>query len=132
MPLQHTNPAAVSAPTGYTHVVSAQGSRIVYLAGQVPIDAQGNVVGEGDLAAQAKQVFENIKACLAAAGAGFNDVVKMTTFVVNYTPVDRPAIVAARAAYLPADKPPASTLVGVQALARPEIRIEIEAVAVLP
>lgn len=132
MATEHINPAAVSKPTGYTHVVSADGSRIVFIAGQVPIDADGNVVGEGDLAAQAKQVFENLKACLDSAGATFNDVVKMTTFVVNYTPEDRQHIAAARAAYLPADKPPASTLVGVQALARPEIRIEIEAVAVLP
>ena len=131
MPLQHTNPAAVSPPTGYSHVVSAQGSRLVFIAGQVATNARGEIVGAGDLARQAEQVFENLKACLAAAGATFADVTKMTTFVVDYKPEHRPLIAETRRRYLPADHPPASTLVGVQALARPEILIEIEAIAVL-
>jgi enamine deaminase RidA (YjgF/YER057c/UK114 family) len=104
---------------------------MVFVAGQVATDAEGKVVGEGDLARQAEQVFENLKACLAAAGATFADVVKMTTFVVDYRPEQRPIIAATRARYLPADAPPASTLVGVQALARPEILIEVEAIAVI-
>ena len=129
MPNQHVNPPAVSQPTGYTHVVSGEG-RLVYISGQVALDAKGQVVGQGDLGAQAKQVFENLKGCLAAAGARFEDVVKTTTYIVNYNEGLRPALQAARSAYLPAD-PPASTLVGVQALARPEFMIEIEAVAIV-
>jgi enamine deaminase RidA (YjgF/YER057c/UK114 family) len=131
MPTEHINPAGVSTPTGYTHVVSSDGSRIVFLAGQVPLDSAGNIVGKGDFSAQARQVFENLETCLAAAGASFADVTKMTTFIVNYTPALRPELAAVRAAYLPSDKPPASTLVGVQALANPDIMIEVEAVAVL-
>jgi enamine deaminase RidA (YjgF/YER057c/UK114 family) len=133
MPNDHINPPGVSTPTGYTHVVSAPGGgRIVFISGQVAAGASGQVVGEGDLARQADQVFENLKTCLAAAGATFADVTKLTTYVVNYKPEDRPAIVAARQRHLPADAPPASTLVGVQALAAPAYLIEIEAVAVLP
>ena len=132
MPTQHINPQGVSQPTGYTHVVASDGRRIVFVSGQIAIDGQGRLVGEGDLGKQAEQVFQNLKACLAAAGATFEDVVKMTTYVVNYSADQRPVIVAVRQKYLPADKPPASTLVGVQALARPDLLIEIEAVAVLP
>jgi enamine deaminase RidA (YjgF/YER057c/UK114 family) len=132
MPNEHINPPGVSTPTGYTHVVSAPGGRIVFVSGQVAADASGQVVGEGDLARQADQVFENLKTCLAAAGATFADVTKLTTYVVNYKPEDRPIIVAARQRHLPAENPPASTLVGVQALAAPAYLLEIEAVAVLP
>jgi enamine deaminase RidA (YjgF/YER057c/UK114 family) len=132
MPTQHINPQGVSQPTGYTHVVSSDGSRIVFVSGQVPVNGEGQVVGEGDLARQAEQVFENLKTCLASIGATFAEVVKLTTYVVNFKPDDRATITALRQRYLPADNPPASTLVGVQALARPELLIEIEAVAVLP
>jgi enamine deaminase RidA (YjgF/YER057c/UK114 family) len=133
MPHTYTNPSAVSKPNNYTHVVSAQGSRIVFISGQVALDAAGNVVGAGDLAAQATQVFENLGACLASVGATFADVTKMTTFIVSYRPsADRAILGAVRAKYLPAENPPASTLVGVQSLATPDILIEIEATAVLP
>jgi enamine deaminase RidA (YjgF/YER057c/UK114 family) len=132
MARQHINPAGVSAPTSYTHVVAAEGRRIVFISGQVAINPKGEIVGEGDLSKQAEQVFENLKTCLASAGATFADVTKMTTFIVNYKPEDRPVLGGVRARYLPAENPPASTLVGVQALARPEIMIEIEATAVLP
>jgi len=132
LPTQHTNPSGVSQPANYTHVVSSDGSRIVFISGQVAVNAQGQLVGEGDLAKQAEQVFENLKTCLTAAGAGFADVVKLTTYVVNYKPDDRATIGVLRQRYLPATNPPASTLVGVQSLARPDLMIEIEAVAVLP
>ncbi len=132
--MAHTyiNPDAVSKPGAYTHVVSAQGSRIVFISGQVAIDKNGNVVGAGDLGKQAEQVFENLKACLASAGATFADVTKMTTFIVSYRPAaDRSILGAVRQKYLPAENPPASTLLGVQSLASPDIMIEIEATAVL-
>ena len=132
--MAHTyiNPDTVSQPANYTHVVNATGSRIVFISGQVAIDKNGNLVGAGDLSKQAEQVFENLKACLASAGATFADVTKMTTFIVGYQAArDRPVLGAVRQKYLPATNPPASTLVGVQALATPDIMIEIEATAVL-
>ena len=131
MPHNRINPPEVSTPRGYSHVVEATGARLIFISGQVAADASGAIVGEGDLAAQARQVFANLKACLDAAGATFADVTKITTFVVNYQPEHRAVIAEARERHLPADVPPASTLVGVQALARPEFLIEIEATAVV-
>ena len=132
MTTQHINPDGVSKPTGYTHVVASNGSTIVFISGQIAVDAQGSLVGEGDLTRQAEQVFENLKTCLATVNATFADVVKLVTYVVNFKPEDRATIAGLRQRFLPADNPPASTLVGVQALARPDLLIEIEAVAVLP
>jgi enamine deaminase RidA (YjgF/YER057c/UK114 family) len=133
MPLEHINPPGLSTPTGYTHVVVASGGRTVYVSGQVALNERGEVVGEGDLEAQLRQVYENLKAALAAAGAGFEHVVKQTTFVVNFDAArDRPVIGRVRSQYLPASDPPASTLVGVQALANPALLVEVEAIAVAP
>jgi enamine deaminase RidA (YjgF/YER057c/UK114 family) len=131
LPNSRTNPEGLSPPRGYTHVIMATGRRTVYVAGQVALDAGGNLVGAGDLAAQAGQVFANLRTALAAAGAGPADVVKLTTFVVGYTPEHRAAIAEARAAFLGDAAPPASTLVGVQSLAAEGFLIEVEAVAVL-
>ncbi len=131
MAVQHNNPAGVSKPVGYTHVVTAETTRTVYVAGQVATNAQGELVGPGDLSKQAEQVFENLKACLTSAGATFDNVVKMNTYIVNYKPEDRAVIVEMRERYLSGDKPPAATLVGVQALARADFMIEIEVIATL-
>jgi enamine deaminase RidA (YjgF/YER057c/UK114 family) len=133
MPHTYINPDGVSQPGAYTHVVAAEGSRIVFISGQVALDKDGNVVGPGDLGRQAEQVFENLKTCLASVGATFADVTKLTTFIVSYRPsADRAVLGAVRGKYLPAQNPPASTLVGVQSLATPDILIEVEATAVLP
>ena len=131
MPNVRINPPGVSQPTGYTHVVRADGARTVYISGQVAVNASGELVGANNLAAQANQVFENLRVCLLSVGAGFQDVVKLTTYVVNFKPEDRALVAAARQKHLPANDPPASTLVGVQSLARPDLMIEIEAIAVL-
>jgi len=127
---KRTNPEGNFKPTGFSHVVEATGSRIIYVSGQTPINVNGEVVGKGDLAAQAEQVYKNIQNCLAAHGATFADVTKTTTLVVNYKPEDRPIIGAARNKFY-GDEFPASTLIGVQALAQPDFMIEIEAVAVI-
>jgi enamine deaminase RidA (YjgF/YER057c/UK114 family) len=119
----HHNPA-------YSHVVRASGARTIYLAGQVATDEEGRLVGEGDLAAQTTQVMQNIGLALKAAGATYADIVKITTFVVGYKPELRPVIGKARSAFFEGMEPPASTLVGVSALAAPEWLIEIEAIAV--
>src|SRR5215472_3563952 len=107
-----------TAPT-YTQVIVASGSRMVFVAGQVAQDSDGNVVAPGDLAGQARQTFANVGRALAAAGARPNQVTKITTYIVGYSPEYR-ALVADPRAALFGDHRPASTLVGVEALARPD------------
>ncbi|MFG3148519.1 RidA family protein [Streptomyces sp. NPDC048243] len=121
-------PDGVAPATAYSHVVAATG-RFVAVSGQLPLDEDGEIVGEGDAEAQARQVFENLRRCLAAAGATFDDVVKLTFFVTDMAHL--PAIRAARAAHLPADRLPAASAVQVAALVRPEFLMEIEAFAVV-
>jgi enamine deaminase RidA (YjgF/YER057c/UK114 family) len=126
------NPAALAAPHGYSHVVTAKGAgKTVFISGQVAWNAKGDIVGKGDLRAQTIQAYENLKTALAAAGASFSDMVKMNTYVVNLRPEDVAVIREVRSRYLPADKPPASTLIGVQALVVEGLLIEVEAVAVV-
>jgi enamine deaminase RidA (YjgF/YER057c/UK114 family) len=115
----------------YSHVVIASGTRTIYTAGQVPVDARGTLVGAGDLAAQTVQATRNVGLALAAAGASYSDIVKITTYVVNYRPEHRAVIAQARAPFFANGALPASTLVGVAALALPEWLVEIEAVAVV-
>jgi len=129
--IDHLRPAGLQNNPAYSHTVVASGARTVYISGQVAIDENGALVGAGDLGAQTTQVMRNLKAALAAAGATFADVVKITTYVVAYAPEMRPIIAAARTPFFPAGQPPASTLVGVEALAAPGWLIEIEAVAVI-
>ena len=130
MPTQHVNPAGVGAPSNYTHVVAASGGSIVFISGQIGMDAAGNIAGD-TLEAQGTQVFENLKVCLESVGATFANVLKLTTYIVNYKPEDRAIIGGLRSKYLPSTNPPASTLVGVQALAVPGLLVEIEAVAAI-
>ena len=120
----------LSTPRGYSHVVTATGT-MVFVAGQISMDKDGNIVGVGDLRAQTTQVLENVKAALAAAGASFTDVVKMNTYVVNLKADDLPIIREVRTKFFPAENLPASTLVGVTALAFEGLLIEVEVVAVL-
>jgi enamine deaminase RidA (YjgF/YER057c/UK114 family) len=127
--LEHPRPDGLLPNPSYSHVVVATGKRLIYTAGQVPVDEHGNVAA-GDLAAQAAQAMRNVGLALAAAGASYADVVKITTYVVNYQPEHRAIIGKARAAFFANGAPPASTLVGVAALAVPEWLVEIEAVAV--
>ncbi|MDG9717741.1 RidA family protein [Streptomyces sp. DH24] len=122
-------PDGVAPATQYTHVVMGTG-RFVAISGQLPLDARGELVGAGDPAAQARQVFANLHHCLAAAGATFEDVVKLTYFVTDMAHM--PAVRAARAAHLPDDRLPAASAVQVSALIRPDVLLEIEAYAVLP
>lgn len=113
--------------TGYSHAAKAGG--FVFVAGQVAQDAEGTLVGRGDIEAQAVQVFENLKAVLASAGATFEDVVKMTTYTTNVA--YRPKIAEIRARYFKTYFPP-NTFVVVASLATPEYLLEIEAVAACP
>ena len=127
---QRLNPSSLSTPKGYSHVVAVRGQRLIYVSGQVPFDKNGDLVGRGDLRAQTVRVYENIKAALEAVGASFADVVKVNTYVVNYSPDLRPILTEVRSQYLPPDRAPASTLVGVTSLALEGLLVEVEAVAV--
>lgn len=80
------NPEGLSKPASYSHVVIAGGT--VYISGQVSSNEKGEVVGKGDLRAQATRVYDNIQICLKAAGVTFADIVKMNTYIVNYKPED--------------------------------------------
>lgn len=124
MPNQHLNPAVMHTPTGYTHVVKAGDT--IYIAGQVAVAPDGSVVGEGNPAAQAEQIYQNLQNALASAGASLNDLVKTTTYVVNPDCIE--AVRDARARYLD-QEPPTSTLLVISRLARPEFLMEIEAIA---
>lgn len=126
---EYINPFAIK-PSGYTHVVVTGPGKTIYISGQVSVDAAGLPIGKGDLRKQVTQVYENLKTALTAAGATFADVVKMNTYVVNYNPAHLAVIREVRSGYLSKENPPASTLVGVQALYHPDLLIEIEAIAV--
>lgn len=111
----------------YTDAVRAGG--LLFVSGIVPVDAEGKLVGEGDVAEQARQVFRNMKLVLEAAGCGFDDIVKVVHYLLNVG--DRPAINPVRMEFF-GDARPASTLVEVSALAIPGALLEIEAVAAIP
>ena len=128
--VKRTNPPTLSKPTGYTHIVEVTGPvKTVYIAGQIAFDKDGAIVGPGDMKAQAEQVFKNLEAALAAAGAKFSDVVKMNTYVTDMEKA--PAVREVRARYF-GESTPASTLVQVVHLARPELMLEIEVIAAVP
>jgi enamine deaminase RidA (YjgF/YER057c/UK114 family) len=127
--LDHIAPAGVAPGNGYTHVVAGSG-RLVATSGQIALDETGQLVGPGDAEAQARQVFENLRRCLTAAGATFDNVVKLTYFVTDTAWL--PAIRRMRDTFVDTARPPASTAVQVVALAQPELLLEIEALAVIP
>ena len=131
MKIDYLNPAGLSKPTGYSHVTVVGAGRLVYVAGQVALDGEGQVVGRGDLAAQAEQVYGNLGKALAAAGASLKDVIKVVTYVVNLSADKVPAVRTARARHLGDGPYPASTMVGVTALVHPDLLIEIEVIAAI-
>ncbi len=125
--MKHINPPDLSPPRGYSHVVEVTGGRTVYVSGQIAVDGEGRVVGAGHFESQTRQVFENLKTALAAAGATLSDVAKITVFVTDISQLE--AFRAVRNAYF-TGSPPASSLVQVSRLVLPELMIEIEAIAV--
>jgi enamine deaminase RidA (YjgF/YER057c/UK114 family) len=128
--LQLINPDDLPTPASYTQVVVATGGRTVFIAGQEPEDARGNLVGPGDLAAQARQVYANLGRALAAAGARPEQVAKITIYVVHHRPGYLPVIEQARVGLF-GDHKPADTIVGVETLSRPGYLIEVDAIAVI-
>jgi enamine deaminase RidA (YjgF/YER057c/UK114 family) len=130
MSLELINPRELPTPASYTQVIVASGSRLVFVAGQVADDAQGNIVGPGDLAAQARQAFANVGRALAAAGAAPEQVTRITIYVVHHRPEYLAAISDARIAVF-GDHRPTDTLIGVWGLAEPGYLIEVDAIAVV-
>ena len=127
-----SNPDTVAAPMGtYSQAVRVETGDAVWIhvSGQIAIDLEGNLVGPGDVRAQTRQVFENLKAILAANGATFADVVKIGTYLTTLE--DLAGMREVRSEYL-TDEPPASTAVQVVALVVPDALIEIDLVAVVP
>ena len=120
-------PAGLPPVNGYSHAVAFTG-RLIAISGQVPLDAQGRLAGT-DPQAQVRQVFENLVAALAAAGASIEHVVKLTVYLTDMA--DLAAFRQVRDEYISADSPPASTLVQVSSLANPAFRIEVDALAAI-
>lgn len=128
--IRFVNPPTLPPPRGYSHVAEVSGGRTIYISGQIALDASGALVGAGDLRAQAEQVFANLSAALAAVGADFGHVVKLTFFVLDASQMQ--AVREVRDRYIDTANPPASSAVEVRRLVRDDLLIEIEAVAVVP
>jgi reactive intermediate/imine deaminase len=127
--VKRTNPPELSSPTGYTHIVEVSGpAKTIYISGQIAFDKDGKLVGEGDMKAQAEQVFRNLQTALTAAGAKFADVVKMNSYITDMSKAQ--AVRDVRGRYF-GDVVPASTFVEVKGLARPGLMLEVEVVAVV-
>ncbi|MEU8814473.1 RidA family protein [Actinoplanes sp. NPDC048796] len=122
----HLRPEGTPPTNGYSHAVTVTGA-LVLVSGQVPLDADGQLVGPGDALEQTRQVFRNVAAALAAAGASMSDVVKLTVFLTDLG--DLGAFRTARDEVIDRTKPPASSLVQVAALVDPAFKVEIEAIA---
>ena len=120
-------------PKLFTQVVTIKSgdTKTVYISGQVAIDREGRVVGQGDLGAQAAQVFENLSLALGSAGAKPEDVVKLNIYVVNMKPEDGKTVGLARKKWFNQENLPASTMVGVVSLAASDFLLEVEAIAVV-
>ena len=130
MTLTYINPNDLPTPQTYTQVVVATGSKLVFISGQEPEDIHGNLVGRGDLAAQARQVYANLGRALAAAGAGPEHVTRITVYLVNYKRDEHlPVIEEARKALFGVHKP-ADVVLGVESLS-PGYLIEVDAIAVI-
>lgn len=130
MQVSFVNPQTVHNPTGYTHVVSIEGpGKILYVSGQTARNQKGEIVGVGDLEAQTRQAYENLSTVLRMMSATLADIVKMNIYMTKLDEIDKFRKV--RDEYMPKDRLPATTLVGVTGLAMNELLIEIEAIAVL-
>jgi 2-iminobutanoate/2-iminopropanoate deaminase len=129
--VRFVNPAGLAKSPRYSHVAEISRGKLVLISGQVAQDASGNLVGAGDLGAQTRQVFENLKVALAASGASFKNVVNLTSFIVDMSHLEKYREI--RTEYLKGMfEPPTSTTVGVPRLVREGYLLEVEAIAVVP
>jgi enamine deaminase RidA (YjgF/YER057c/UK114 family) len=124
-------PASIPDPRPrYSQGIETTGGRLLFIAGQVAVDASGALVGKGDIAAQTERVFQNLGAVLAEAGGSFEHLVMTTTYVTDIA--FRTALQDVRTKYLDRAAPPTSTLLVVKSLANEDYLIEISAIAVIP
>lgn len=130
--ITRTNPEGAYPPRGYHHIVTAEGGKHVWLAGQVAYDENRTLIGGDDVQLQTRAVLANIGHRLAAIGAGPEHVVRITTYVVDYRPEHLTGIMEELTAFFGADNLPTNTLIGVSCLASPDLLVEIEPVAVVP
>jgi len=132
MTKQQINPPSVfrSLDHGFPQAVVTSGQRMLYVSGQTAWDAERRLVGGSDLTAQARQAFLNLRAVVEAGGSALSDVVSLRIYVVNYRPESADAVGGAFREFFSAESAPATTWIGVAALARPDFLIEIEATAV--
>ena len=133
MPKRYLNPPNLfqSQQYGFSQIVKTKGGTTVYFSGQVGWDEQRALIGEGDLAAQTRGAFENLQKAVRAAGGEMHDIVSLRIYIVNYKRELGAPISQCLLEFFPPDALPVTTWIGVQSLARPELLIEIEAVAVL-
>jgi enamine deaminase RidA (YjgF/YER057c/UK114 family) len=131
MKRENLNPAALAPPRNYSHVTVITSARQIHVSGQIALNAAGEIVGTGDLAAQTAQAYTNLGHALASAGASLADVFKVVTYVVNITPDKVATVRAARSKFVGDGPYPASTMVGVTGLVHPDLLIEIEAIAAI-
>ena len=135
MPIELLNPPGLPQPEHYRQVAVASGSRTVYVAGQVARTADGEPVGSGDLAAQVEQAYVNVDIALCGVGGSFDDVAKLTLYVVEWDQSKVAALgegISRASARLDRDLIRPITLLGVAALGEPDLLVEVEAVAVMP
>lgn len=128
--IRFLNPSTMPPAAGYSHIAEVGGGRLIFISGQVALDHDGKLVGANDMAAQARQVFTNLKTALEVAGTDFAHVVKLTFYL---TDISKIALVRGiRDAFVNTEHPPASTAVEIRRLVREEFLIEVDAVAAAP
>jgi enamine deaminase RidA (YjgF/YER057c/UK114 family) len=133
MPKEYVNPNSLfpSLPHGFSQLVVASGRKMVFISGQTAWDVQKNIVGGDSLLEQARQALRNVEAAIEVTGGTLKDVVALRIYIVNYRAESASAVGSALREFFSPENPPASTWIGVSALAVPEFLIEIEATAVL-
>ncbi len=127
--IRFLNPDGLFKPSTFSQIAVTKGDKVIYISGQTARDPTSKIVAVGDVKGQAERVFANLRTAVEAVGGSMGDIAKITTFVVNLQPDDRVWIGELVKKHFP--KPPAHTLVGISALAAPELLIEVEAIAVL-
>jgi len=128
--IQPVNPDGVTIP-GLSQAMLVENGRLLFLSGHVPLNAEGAVPGD-EIDAQLRQVFQNINATLQAANTDFSNVVRLTIYVRDFQPDQLALIRSVRDEFVATATPPASALIGVSALFRDDVRVEVDAIAVVP
>ena len=130
--IEHLNPEGMPHNPAFSQAVAVSGPhRTIYIGGQDAVDAEGNIVGQGDIGAQTRQAFVNLKLVLAASGAGLEHIVKWNIYIVQGQPLG-PGFAVSMEEWGDRPNPPAISGMFVAALANPEFLVEIDAIAVVP